>query len=181
MGVGLVGLVGLFAVATVAAPAAAAPAQDPTVTTAPETGLDPEPGGDEPPAVTDDPAADPTAEDDESAGGSTVAEENRRIWLVVAGLVVVALALTLLTVRYWRHTRPAQSVDPEPIPASTWRSRRGRGSRLAVAGADHAAADASWEPRATGEQALVAGPPTRRQSRPTPSQRASAYRAGNRS
>ncbi|MCB0988570.1 MAG: hypothetical protein KDB09_12490 [Acidimicrobiales bacterium] len=33
-------------------------------------------------------------------------EQERKVWAVVGGLVVVALALSLLTARYWRLTRP---------------------------------------------------------------------------
>ncbi|MBP7631731.1 MAG: hypothetical protein KA758_14850, partial [Acidimicrobiales bacterium] len=38
----------------------------------------------------------------EEVGSSTA--EDRKVWAVVAGLIVVALALTALTVRYWRQT-----------------------------------------------------------------------------
>lgn len=57
--------------------------------------------------------------------------ESRRIVAVIGGLVMVALALTWLTVRYWRATKPV------------------------AAGADHAAVDDGWEPMATGEHAQV--------------------------
>ena len=49
--------------------------------------------------------------DDEDRGSS--ASEDRKIWAVIGGLVLVALALTAITVRYWRQTRPA------PKPAKT--------------------------------------------------------------
>lgn len=156
--------------------AAGTPLQDPTVTSAPQTGLDPVPEGDDPPEVADEPA--PGA--DQGAEASSVSDENRRIWLVVGGLVVVALALTLLTIRYWRHTRPTAVVADEAAPVSTGRERRGPRSPRVVAGADHATADESWEPRGTGEYDSTTSPPTRRQSRPTRAQRASAYRAGGR-
>ncbi|CAN5782008.1 hypothetical protein BH23ACT2_BH23ACT2_17750 [soil metagenome] len=167
----IVVLVVVFALVTAPGPATGTPQQDPTATTAPETGLDPVPDVDEAPGVTDD----PTSEEGDGAGGSTVAAENRRIWLVVGGLVAVALALSLLTFRYWRHTRPVP-VDSRS-PQSPRRSGWGDHSRRAVAGADHAAADESWEPRGTGEHDRVVAPPRQRQSRPTRSQRAGAYRA----
>lgn len=53
-------------------------------------------------------------------GSAEVAAENRKIWAVVAALVAVAIALTLLTIRYWRQTRPARPASsqddrPEPV------------------------------------------------------------------
>lgn len=104
----------------------------------------------------------------------SLASENRRIRAIIGALVVVAVALLLLTVRYIRVTKPVPptaAVDPvapavvaagagaggpvdEPAPTT----RRGRRSRRAVAGADHAAADADWEPRGTGEHEVVEVP-----------------------
>lgn len=52
-------------------------------------------------------------------GGSS-ASEDRKIWAVVAGLVLVAIALTALTVRYWRQTRPG------PAGSSISKGRRAR-------------------------------------------------------
>ena len=42
------------------------------------------------------------------------ASDDRKVWAVVAGLVVVALGLSLLTVRYWRHTRPVAAGPRRP-------------------------------------------------------------------
>ena len=98
-----------------------------------------------------------------------VADENRKIWLVVGGLVLVALGITLLTVRYWRYTRP--------VPPSTTPAEPGRHSRRSVAGADHAAADEQCEPRGTGEHDRVEAPPSGRPNRPDRGQRAAAYQA----
>ncbi len=53
-------------------------------------------------------------------GGSS-ASDDRKIWAVVAGLVLVAVALTALTVRYWRQTRPAAAG---PATGSTGRRAR---------------------------------------------------------
>lgn len=58
----------------------------------------------------------------EEVGAS--AAEDRKIWAVVGGLVAVAVALTLLTVRYWRQTRPIGSGTAAPAG----RSRRRRGA-----------------------------------------------------
>ena len=98
-----------------------------------------------------------------------VAEENRKIWLVVGGLVLVALGITLLTVRYWRYTRP--------VPLASTPAQPGRHSRRAVAGADHAAADEQWEPRGTGEHDRVEASPAGRPNRPDRGQREAAYQA----
>lgn len=208
-----------------------------------------------------------------SPSRTRVADENRKIWLVVAGLVAVAIALTLLTIRYWRHTRPVPQAigapalgdvppapalfggrtgestaspdaveDPEPASdagtptavtaaatltgaaAAVDRSDagddadldpgpateaipvvvigdvtaapvaasitddpldaevgEGRTSRRAVAGADHAGADDTWEPRGTGEHERVVIPAAVRRARPTPAQRAAAFDAAKRS
>lgn len=152
-------------------PAAARPRQDPTTTVAPTE-------------------ADGAAE---AAGSQRVADENRKIWLVVVGLVVVAVALSLLTFRYWRQTRPRAPVDPadaddevlvtsddaEPSAAGDAAdevptSAAGRRSRRAVAGADHAAVDEGWEPRGTGEHDRVEVAPADRLPRPSRDQRAAA-------
>ncbi|CAN5576145.1 hypothetical protein BH10ACT1_BH10ACT1_37500 [soil metagenome] len=170
-----------------AVPAAAAPRQDPTATTALDptattaptaTGLAPTTTA----AVTTTTAA---------AGGpdtDKVAEEDRKIWLVVGGLVAVAIALLLLTIRYWRHTKPVP-LDAAPVAADDAaapsgrrgrRGERGRHSRRAVAGADHATADEGWEPRGTGEHQRTEAPSAATSSRPTAEQRAAAYAAATR-
>jgi hypothetical protein len=59
--------------------------------------------------------------EDEEEGSS--ASEDRKIWAIIGGLLLVALALTVLTVRYWRQTRPA----PRRSAASTG-GRRARAS-----------------------------------------------------
>ncbi len=96
-----------------------------------------------------------------------VADENRKIWLVVGGLVMVALGITLLTVRYWRHTRP--------VPLAATSLQPGRHSRRAVAGADHAAVDEQWEPRGTGQHDRIEASPSGRPNRPDRGQREAAY------
>ena len=63
----------------------------------------------------------------EEVGSSTA--EDRKVWAVVAGLIVVALALTALTVRYWRQTRPVGGGRRGPRAAGSRRSRRAGRSR----------------------------------------------------
>jgi hypothetical protein len=43
--------------------------------------------------------------------------ESRKVAAVIAGLVIVALALALLTVRYWRQTKPMPLVDADDADA----------------------------------------------------------------
>lgn len=92
--------------------------------------------------------------------------ENRKVAAVIGALVVVALALLLLTIRYWRTTKPV--ADGTAIPArpavmevdedSIFVTDEAPAAPEPVAppepGADHAAADADWEPR-TGEHQRV--------------------------
>lgn len=224
----LVGLAG-------SSPAAAAPVQDPLATTT------------APPLVTDTTAVAPTttvastsstsaARQPRVADTTQIDQENRKLALVVAGLVAVALALLVLTIRYWRITKPvvdddfddeydeyddwddedldddderdravavaasprravvddldddeifvmspaappADDAAPEPVEPLP---RRGdRRSRRSIAGADHADADAGWEPMATGEQERVSGQVPRATNRPSRSQRAGAYEASD--
>jgi hypothetical protein len=39
--------------------------------------------------------------------------DDRKILVVVGGLLFIAVALTLLTVRYWRLTRPVRALAPQ--------------------------------------------------------------------
>jgi hypothetical protein len=103
--------------------------------------------------------------------------ESRKVLATIAGLVIAALALALLTVRYWRATAPVPvGVEPLPVGATAGATAAatasasgdpvlgteaalalasGRRSRRSVAGADHATADEDWEPRGTGEQPAI--------------------------
>lgn len=67
----------------------------------------------------------------EQVGAS--ADEDRKIWAVVAALVAVAAALTVLTVRYWRQTRPTGSRGGDGARAGRSRRRRGGAGRSAPA------------------------------------------------
>ena len=159
--------------------AGAVGAQDPAIpTTSGAFGTEPAvvPGASTTTTVPSDDTSSPTA----SGRSSEIDSENRRIALIVGGLVVVALALVLLTIRYWRATRPvpvietASDTEPVVVPRSRAASGPGRRSRRAVAGADHAAADETWEPRATGEQPRIDPPSSARTVRPSRQQRAAA-------
>lgn len=173
-----------------ASPASARAAQDPGVSTttpvdSPTTAASGGPGSTEAPTSTTEPAA--------GGGSRRVADENRKIWVVVAGLIGVAVALSLLTFRYWRQTRPVPHAAPaagaagadgaagavaDDTPGRRGRPpQAGRHSRRAVAGADHPAADDTWEPRGTGEHERVEVPPAERRFRLTRAQRAMAYRS----
>ena len=122
------------------------------------------------PAPTEEPAPPPTSGEDSSAvDEDAVKAENRRLVAIVGGLIAVAVALLLMTIRYWQVTRPGpadpteedayedepagdEEMDTSPVPVKRLHGRR---SRRAVAGADHAAADDDWEPRATGEHPAI--------------------------
>lgn len=107
-----------------------------------------------------------------TGGGSFT--EDRKIAAVVGGLVAVALALTVLTVRYWRQTRPVHQAEATLAEPPEERAESSRSSRRAIAGADHAAADQDWEPRGTGEHERIDVPPTSRIARPGPAGRRAA-------
>lgn len=80
-------------------------------------------GGTEAPITTTTVAATSTTEasqtnqtlvESEEAPDQPVFTENRKVAAVIGGLVLVALALLLLTVRYIRVTKPSSSDDVEP-------------------------------------------------------------------
>jgi len=113
-----------------------------------------------------------------SGGGTSetrLLTESRKVLATIVALVFVAIALAMLTVRYWRVTKPVAPVEaalvepPAPLPLGG-----GRRSRRAVAGADHARADADWLPRGTGEHEVVEVPSTLGPARPGRAARAAA-------
>ncbi|QXC61593.1 hypothetical protein KSP35_01720 [Aquihabitans sp. G128] len=181
-------LLGLAASGWTASPAAAAPAapaaptQDPSATTTLLVTTTTAPGIATTAAPTTAAGAGETTTTAAPATSSpSAASENRKIWLVVGGLVAVALALMVLTLRYWRQTKPVPIEEPIPATSSADRKAKrgehGRHSRRAVAGADHAGADDEWEPRGTGEHDRIEASPATRTVRPSADQRAAAYRA----
>lgn len=174
----------------IAGVATASPAQDPAITTTSGAfGTEPLGAADASTTTATTTSGTPAAEETTptaSGRSEEIAEENRRIALIVGGLIVVAVALLLLTIRYWRATRPVLAVADDVDGAERSQDdlavdfdarsddRRGRRSRRAVAGADHAGADEAWEPRATGEQPRIDLPSAVRTVRPSKQQRASA-------
>ncbi len=174
----------LSALVLVAAPSDARPAQDPASvsTTAPTPTLEPVAVPD-PTAAPETPAPAVGADGRPANNAAQVSAENRRIWLVVGGLVFVAIALLLLTIRYWRQTKPVavtRSSLEEPDAAELETSDEdagGRHSRRAVAGADHSSADDTWEPRGTGEHDRIEKPTGASLARPSADQRQAAYEA----
>jgi hypothetical protein len=202
----VVAFVASFSVAVLlgAAPVAARPAQDPGATTFPVEGSTttiaavPAAGSEAEPV---EPVAEPT--EAVGTGSDKVADENRKIWAVVAALVLVAVALSLLTIRYWRKTRPVSpdaEAEPEadvedpparelpgdpvdadaaddtaPVPVVDAPLAVPASARRAVAGADHASADDAWEPRGTGEHERVVVAATARANRLSPEQRAALF------
>lgn len=137
-------------------------------------------------AVTSTTAPKQTLVETQAPPDRRLATESRRVLAIIGALVAVALALTILTIRYWRYTRPVaeptttspplvlddESVfvtEPEPEPVAALRPavpavapddhEPGPPRQRSVAGADHATADVDWEPRGTGEHAVVTAVP----------------------
>jgi hypothetical protein len=74
--------------------------------------------------------ADPASTTIPSKGGSSTSagDETRTVWLIVAALVLIAIALAYLTFRYWQRTAPTRPTPfdqdraddppaPKPQPA----------------------------------------------------------------
>jgi pyruvate/2-oxoglutarate dehydrogenase complex dihydrolipoamide acyltransferase (E2) component len=183
-----------------AGPAAARPAQDAT-TTIPGTATTVAGSVTTLPAATTTSSVPATS----TTTSSRVADENRKIWLVVGGLILVALALAALTVRYWRQTKPSLlPLDAEPAPRRATRADRKAAAAVAttaaaaearaddtvaipvaepaaVPAADHRTSDEEWEPRGTGEHDRIEIPAARKPVKPTREERAAvlaAYRTG---
>lgn len=96
----------------VGGPSAARTSQDPSLT-ASTTGVAVESTTTVTSAATTSEASDDTTTvtsgqtDQRTPDTSQIDEENRKFAFVVAGLVAVAVALALLTIRYWRVTKPS--------------------------------------------------------------------------
>jgi hypothetical protein len=94
--------------------AGAAWAQDPTATTVPPTSGVLVPGG--PTTATTAPTATSTSQapaDDTAGdeGGLLDLDANEKVWVIVGALVAIAVLMMILTVLYWRHTRPGIKQD----------------------------------------------------------------------
>ncbi|MGH9113352.1 MAG: hypothetical protein ACRDZN_13820, partial [Acidimicrobiales bacterium] len=63
--------------------------------------------------------------------GSSADDENRLIWMIIAGLGGVAVLVALLTWRYWLLTRPGLDLDDDfdagAGTAAAWNAQRRRG------------------------------------------------------
>ena len=116
-----------------------------------------------------------TVVDNQPSEGKPLWSESRKVAAIIGALVFVALALTLLTIRYVRVTKPillaptpeptsdsaatqaaapapVEGADPTPtapVPAAV------DPGPAEPAATDHAAVDASWTPRGTGEHPAV--------------------------
>jgi hypothetical protein len=146
-------------------PVAAAPAQEPTVPLTVAGELPVAPQVEPAPDAVVAPDAPAVAEVAPESSSRPLFTESRKIVAIIGGLVFVALALLLLTIRYWRVTRPVpvDAAMPEPVPVldPVFVVEPDRVSIPAssavpasVAAADHRP-DATWEPRGTGEHAAV--------------------------
>lgn len=172
--------------------------QDPSVTTTsgafgtePETVPGETTGTAEPADTETSEVGEPDGESGTTSGRSAeIDAENRRILLIIAGLLAVAVALTLLTVRYWKATKPVPirpgpvvgrpDADDDVLIAAPGATRRGKRSRMAVAGADHATSGSEWEPRGTGEHVRIDPPKASLGVRPSRDQRAAALASSKR-
>jgi hypothetical protein len=123
-------------------PAGAAPAQDPgsEVIVGGQVGSDPTTTSTTaPPTTTTAAPATTTAPDDvveepaEDGGSTRLVTESRKVLAVIAGLVFVALALMLLTIRYWKATKPVAETEAEGPLAAT-----GTAPAVALADAEQA-------------------------------------------
>lgn len=95
----------------VASPAAANRSQDPVTTTA--FALDTTtPSSTTTPSTSADTTPSTTRRAAREADTSQIDSENRRFTMVIVGLLVVAALLALLTIRYWRVTKPGRKPKP---------------------------------------------------------------------
>ncbi|MGH9244743.1 MAG: hypothetical protein ACRD29_10585 [Acidimicrobiales bacterium] len=91
-----------------------------TTTTRPEI-LVPGPSEEDQPTTTAEPDSTPNTEDSDSGSGSGLVdrarsvfadETGRTVTFVIIALLLIALGLAILTVRYWRNTRPGAIAKP---------------------------------------------------------------------
>lgn len=94
---------------------AADPFGDPA--TDPAAGTADDPAGAEPDATTATSAAEPNANVpgvSGNSGGSTDTGTSRRLMAIIGALLGVAFLIFVLTILYWRHTRPSRRAPAEP-------------------------------------------------------------------
>jgi len=135
--------------------------------------------------------SEPVTEQEVTEGTSTESSlftESRKVLATIGGLLICALSLTLLTIRYYRATKPLPVADPsDPVPLRPGAPVTGTAAALAAAeavpastapastvGADHARADSDYEPQGTGEHARVELPAPASASRPGRAARSAA-------
>lgn len=165
-------------------PASAEPA--PVDPVDPDAQVDPDtPVDDADPALDDaDPALDESTGlvEEEAVDQEAVDAENRKMVVIVGGLVAVAFAILLLTIRYWRVTKPVPLDDARVRRAARDdrkpKRRIGRRSRRSIAGADHAGADDDWISRTTGEHEIDFDDQVTRQ-RPSRAARGDLFSSGS--
>lgn len=92
------------------------------------------------------PAPTSTTEADDGGGLLDLdLDANEKVWIIVGGLVVIAVVMAVLTVVYWRHTRPDRSGEPEAKETRAERRARKREAKAA-------ARDPFVEDEAVGEE-----------------------------
>jgi hypothetical protein len=147
-----IAVVALAAVLTLGG-AATARAQEPPPTTA---GL--LVPGTTAPATTVAPASTTTTEaPDEEGDGLLDLDANEKVWVIVGGLVAVAILMLVLTVIYWRHTKPERwPQDREATKAGRKRQKRRRRatSKDPFLAEDETPAPSSSPPSASGPMDL---------------------------
>ncbi|MCB0997020.1 MAG: hypothetical protein KDB21_18125 [Acidimicrobiales bacterium] len=131
-----------------AAPAGAAPSQDPTSTAVSF-------GAEEATTTVAASVADVVPETTQEVTEGTSSEsrlltESRKLVATIGGLVVAALGLTLLTIRYWRATRPIDDTDLQ-VPVM--------GTEAALGASAVASAPATEAPEPLATPAVPPTPP----------------------
>jgi hypothetical protein len=68
-----------------------------------------------PPATSEAPAEEEADEDDGDGNSffDTDFDANEKVWIIVGALVAVAILMLVLTVIYWRHTRPDGAIKQD--------------------------------------------------------------------
>lgn len=153
------------------------------------------------PAVAEAPT--PTSTQPTTSSASRVNDDNRRVWLVIVGLITVAVLLALLTLWFWQRTRPAHVAaanGPDDLAEPPDRDRavsgvaRAPGRRRTAAvvgpgpaagerstrgsfkGLDHEDVGEDWAPRNDRSGGLAELNGHRRPSRPGVTQRQAVLR-----
>jgi hypothetical protein len=106
-----------------------ASAQEPPPTTVPSSILVPGTTAPTttPPATTAASEDEPDAAADEDDGGGFFDldfDANEKVWIIVAGLVAIAILMLVLTVIYWRHTKPDRPKQDRRIDRAERRAEK---------------------------------------------------------